>query len=178
MTPMPHRIRPQGTRRALIALAATALSLFTIPGTAWGSPATADQATSPAAAYLTTHPGGQLLNRNEVSYRAGAGTGTLIVTLATPGAITAVPNCPAGWFCFWDEPSFGGNRGKLSSCYWQSLATYHWDYRIASAYYNLNNGAVQFRNGNTPLFQIGVTDRSIPSAGTNNYLATSVYRYC
>ncbi|GAA2581095.1 hypothetical protein GCM10010399_08570 [Dactylosporangium fulvum] len=49
---------------------------------------------------------------------------------------------------------------------------------MASTYYNINYGAVQFMEGSYPLFQIGVGNRSLSNAGGSSYRATYVYRYC
>ncbi|GAA3249714.1 hypothetical protein ACFO1B_39585 [Dactylosporangium siamense] len=78
----------------------------------------------------------------------------------------------------WFKPDFLGYRGKLQDCYGQSLATFKWSRRVASAYYNINYGAVQFLEGSYPLFQVGVSNRSLSNAGGNSYRATHVYRYC
>lgn len=184
---MPMRTRPQGTghprhafiaaraaRAGVIAALTFLVAVATALTTAVGPAAAAVHAGTPAAAYLARHPGGQLLNSHEVSYDDGA----FVVTLGPDNGVAAAPDCPSGWFCFWDGTSYSGPRGKLSSCGWQNLATYDWEYRVASAYYNLDRGAVQFRYGNTGLFQVGVSARSIPNAGAYKDLATTVYRYC
>jgi len=166
---MPHHARSQGIQRSVpVLLAAMIAAMLALLPAVWVVGRT------PALDYLARHPGGRLVNAYEVSYGGGA----FVVTLRSPAKADAAPDCPANWFCFWDETSYNGYRGKLSSCGFQSLVPYYWDYRVASAYYNLGQGAVQFRNGSTALFQIGVTNRAIPNAGYNSYWATTVYRYC
>lgn len=127
-----------------------------------------------AAAYLAAHPGGTVTGRDEISYDGGR----FVVTITPPEHTTAWVDCPSGWFCFYDRPDYGYPRGKLSSCGWQSLATYGWQDRVESAYYNLTRGSVQFFDYGAPLFSVGVGYRSIAYVGSSMNRATDVYRYC
>jgi hypothetical protein len=65
---------------------------------------------------------------NEIAYDGGA----FVMTFALPEqAITplATADCPSGWFCFYDQASFGYPRGKLSDHGWQDLAPFGWSDR-------------------------------------------------
>src|SRR5687767_15720043 len=73
--------------------------LFAIPA----APASADtgliRPDEGVVAYLAAHPGGRLISGNDISY----GDGAFIVTVNPPaGAVAGVPDCPAGWFCFYE----------------------------------------------------------------------------
>lgn len=138
------------------------------------APATAAPVEPGVAEYLAEHPGGKLTGGNEISYDGGR----FVVTIAPPEHTTALVDCPSGWFCFYDRPDFGYPRGKLSSCGWQSLATYGWQDRVESAYYNLNRGAVQFFEFGNGLFSVGVGYRAASYVGAGMNRATDVYRYC
>ncbi|WP_271190060.1 peptidase inhibitor family I36 protein [Dactylosporangium matsuzakiense] len=117
--------------------------------------------------------------------RVTPGAAALRAPMALPasggqgGIVNAAPTaCPRGYFCFWDAAGFTGRMGKLQDCYGQSLATWNWQYRVVSAYYNLDSGSVQFRYATFSLFQIGAGNRSMADAGVYAGLATNVYRYC
>ena len=166
----------------LIILVLLPLTLVAIPTAAVAGPASRAPMSDRAAAYLAAHPGGQRLNANEVSY----GGGTFVVTLAGPASTIASVDCPAGWFCFYEQTGYGYPRGKLSSCGWQDLAWWGWQDRVESAYYNLLNGATVFIH-HTPgtshaqdyrLFQIDVVNRGIPDVYPYRNMADYVYRYC
>jgi hypothetical protein len=91
----------------------------------------------------------------------------------------ALATCPSGWYCFYDETGFGQPVGKLSSCGWQSLATWGWQNRINAAYYNLASGSASFYEGNgTYLFQVSATSRSLSDVYPLQNRADKVYRYC
>jgi hypothetical protein len=124
--------------------------------------------------YLATHPGGTRLNDNEISY----GGGTFIVTLTRPTGTLGVPDCPVGWFCFYDGVNYAYPRGKLSDCGTQNLATWGWQYRVESAHYNLSKGSTTFLYNNTSLFQIGVNNRAIPDVAPYRNWANLVHRLC
>jgi hypothetical protein len=142
------------------------------------APAAAAPVTSSAAAYLAAHPGGTLVGANEISYDGGTFVVTLTPPANAPAAADAYVDCPRGWFCFYDRPDYGYPRGKLSSCYWQSLATYGWQDRVESAYYNLDRGGAQFYDYGSWLFTINVAYRGIGYLGSGMNRATDVYRYC
>jgi hypothetical protein len=145
------------------------LAVLTLAGAAAAAvPVAAD-----TAAYLSAHPGGRLTGA-DISYSGGA----FVVTVRQPPKQNALVDCPSGWFCFYDRPDYGYPRGRLSDCSWQSLATWGWQDRVESAYYNLSRGSVQFLDGGTGLFQIGVAARAIGDAGSGRNRATDVYRYC
>jgi hypothetical protein len=44
----------------------------------------------------------------------------------------ALPDCPSGWFCFYDGTNFNYPRGRLSDCGWQDLGRYGWSDRTSS----------------------------------------------
>jgi peptidase inhibitor family I36 len=91
---------------------------------------------------LQVAPGGKQTAPNEASY----GDGRFIVTYALPGAARqAAPDCPSGWFCFYDGTGFGYPRGRLSDKGWQDLATWNWQDRTDSVHDNTNT-AVIFQN--------------------------------
>lgn len=85
---------------------------------------------------LELAPGGKQTAPNEVSYDGGR----FVVTYALPGAhVQAGPDCPSGWFCFYDGRLWGYPRGKLSDCGWQDLATYGWSDRTESLHNNTHH---------------------------------------
>ncbi|MEV6690357.1 hypothetical protein AB0M35_02605 [Micromonospora sp. NPDC051196] len=91
----------------------------------------------------------------------------------------AAADCPRGWFCFYDLPNFGYPRGQLSSCGWQSLSTWSWQFRVDSAHFNLDSGYVAFYYQKTQeLFRISAVNRVRSDAAPKRDWATHVYRYC
>ncbi|GII92189.1 peptidase inhibitor family I36 protein [Sinosporangium siamense] len=81
------------------------------------------------ALQLKIAPGGKQTSRNEVSYD----NGKFVVTYALPGQrALGVPDCPSGWFCFYEHINFGYPRGRLSDCGQQYLGDYGWNYRVSS----------------------------------------------
>ncbi|MFI9639406.1 hypothetical protein ACIG87_04945 [Micromonospora sp. NPDC051925] len=161
-------------RSALAALFGAVLATAVVPGPALA--ASAERATHhrEMAAYLAAHPGGTVINDNEVSY----GDGAFVVTLRAPVRANAVADCPLGWYCFYDRPQFGYPRGKLSSCGRQNLATWDWQFRIESAHYNMGSGSVTFYYYDTRLFSIGAGDRTRTDASPNRNWANYVSRTC
>ena len=91
---------------------------------------------------------------------------------------TVLSACPRSYFCFWDGPGFTGHMGKLRGCGMQYLSTWGWQYRVASAFYNIDSGSVDFRWGSTTLFRISAGNRSSPDAGGYAGAATNVVHYC
>ncbi|MEV0568470.1 peptidase inhibitor family I36 protein [Dactylosporangium sp. NPDC050588] len=156
----------------------TLACLVTAAVTIAAAPAAAAPVAPGTASYLAEHPGGTLVAPNEISYDGGRFVVTLTPPVQEPEHTNAYVDCPKGWFCFYDRPDYGYPRGKLSSCSWQSLATYGWQDRVESAYYNLDRGAVQFFDYGTGLFTVGVGYRSIAYVGSAMNRATDVYRYC
>jgi hypothetical protein len=151
------------------------------------TPARADKGPSSVdprvSAYLAAHPGGQVISGNDISY----GGGRFIVSVVPPaGAAAGVPDCPVGWFCFYEYINFGYPRGKLSDCGWQDLAYWNWQDRTESAHYNLNTGYTVFLDhGSSPqhtddvrLFTVSATARTIADVGVHRNKANHVYRYC
>jgi hypothetical protein len=143
-------------------------------------PADATGATS-ADAYLAKYPGGVKISPTEVSYA----NGTFIVTTRRAAGTLAGPDCPSGWFCFYDGVNYGYPRGKLSSCGWQDLATFGWSDRTESAHYNLNTGNVWFINhtggghaGDVNLFNVGVGLKTRSDVAPNRNIADHVNRTC
>jgi hypothetical protein len=151
------------------------------------TPSYSDIATSPVAshleitAYLAAHPGGTPINDNEISYGGGA----FIVTLNAPPHTLGAPDCPLNWFCFYDRTDFGYPRGKLSSCGWQDLATWGWQDRTESVYYNLP-GYVVFINhaggishaNDYPLFTVSAGNRALADVAPYRNMADHVDRHC
>jgi hypothetical protein len=161
------------TSRRALTLASSVTSGFTAVLTL-AAPASAAPVRPEVAGYLAVHPGGRLMNGNDISYAGGR----FVVTVVAPRQESALVDCPSGWYCFYDRPAYGYPRGKLSSCGWQSLAAWGWQDRVESAYYNLSSGSVQFLDYGFPLFQIGVGARAIADVSPYRNRATEVYRYC
>lgn len=164
-------MRPLSFPGRLIGLSLTAVVLTLCSG------APSVQAAPPAsglvAEYLSKHPGGTVINNNEISYD----NGRFVVTLVPPSA-NAVVDCPAGWFCFYDRTAYGYPRGRLSDCGWQSLITYGWQDRVESVYYNLSRGSVEFRDYGTPIFSVSAAAKADSDVSPYRNRATEVYRRC
>ncbi|MFJ6195396.1 hypothetical protein [Micromonospora sp. NPDC092111] len=157
-----------------IGLAAALGGLLTIPATPGPAVAGVVAPRAEVAAYLATHPGGLAVNDNEISYGGGA----LVVTLRAPERDYAVADCPMGWYCFYERPSFGYPRGKLSTCGRQNLATWQWQFRVESAHYNMGSGSVTFYYYDTALFSIGAGNRIRSDAAPYRNWANYVGRFC
>jgi hypothetical protein len=154
--------------RALTFTLFVLLGVAIVAGTAAASPV------SPGVvSYLAEHPGGKLIGGNEISYDDGR----FVVTITPPEHINGYVDCPKGWFCFYDRADFGYPRGRLSSCYGQSLATWGWQDRVESAYYNIDRGYVWFFDYGAPLFSIGAGFPSRDYLGSAMNRATDVYRF-
>jgi Peptidase inhibitor family I36 len=132
------------------------------------------------AAYLAAHPGGHQITTTDISY----GNGAFIVSVdrTTPLVAAAAPDCPSGWFCFYDNINFGYPRGKLSDCGFQDLGTWGWRNRTESVHYNMSTGSVTFINEtgatDTPLFSVSTSKRTIADVSPYRNQADYVYRYC
>lgn len=162
-------------RRPTAAIATVCALLLVLAGTPAAGAAPATPATSArVSAYLSAHPGGQPLNDNEISY----GDGALIVTLTAPTAALGTPDCPSGWFCFYEYPGYGYPRGKLSSCGVQELSTWDWEFRVESAHFMRPSGRVAFLYYGTTLFEIGAGNRTRADAYPYRNLATRVRHTC
>ena len=84
---------------------------------------------------LKLAPGGKQISANEVSYD----NGRFVVTYALPGQVQLLaPDCPSGWFCFYDLTNFRYPRGRLSDFGEQDLATWGWRNRTESVHNNTN----------------------------------------
>jgi hypothetical protein len=157
-------------RRWILPLIATACTLVVLvpPAPATGAP------NGGVAAFLAAHPGGVPINDNEISYGGGA----FVVTLAQPPGTLAAPDCPSGWFCFYDRVNYGYPRGRLSSCGTQDLGTWGWQYRTDSAHYNMSSGTATFFYSSTRIFAIGVNARTAPDVTPYRNWADRVTRSC
>lgn len=124
--------------------------------------------------YLSTHPGGAMLNDNEVSYQGGE----FVVTLRGPIGTQGTADCPAGWYCFYESPNFGYPRGRLADCGRQGLFTWSWQYRVESAHYNIVHGSAAFYYYDTRLFEVGAGNRVRSDAAPYRNWANYVVRYC
>jgi len=132
-------------------------------------------------AYLAAHPGGLQIGTTEISYAGG----TFVVTLAPPAGTLAGPDCPTGWFCFYDGVNYTYPRGKLSSCGWQDLAWWGWQNRTESVHYAMSSGTVWFishggsnHSGDLALFDIDTSRRARPDVSPHRNIADHVYRFC
>jgi hypothetical protein len=164
-------IRHRVIKSAAAALLATAAFL------AFATPAQADRGVrAQVQAYLAAHPGGHQINATEISYDGG-----LVVTVVRTDSLTG-PDCPSGWFCFYDGINFTYPRGKLSDCGFQRLSTWSWQNRVESAHYNLPTGSVVFidetGSTDTALFTIGTSRPAIADVGSARNRADYVFRFC
>jgi len=129
-------------------------------------------------AYLAAHPGGKQIGANEISY----GDGAFIVSVAPESGIQGVPDCPSGWFCFYDKIFYGYPRGKLSDCGWQDLAWWGWQDRTESVHHNQSSGTVSFidetGSTDTVIFWVSPGKRTIADVNPHRNKANYVYRAC
>lgn len=66
-------------------------------------------------------PGGTQISSNQIAWR----NGTVIMTFSQGGVGTlAASDCPAGWFCFWQDADFLNRRLQFLDCGQQDLADY------------------------------------------------------
>jgi hypothetical protein len=165
--PIPHR-------RALVPLAILALILAIAAAPGLDRVA---QIQRQVAAYLVSHPGGRQINTTDIEY----GNGRFIVTVAQVVPL-ASPDCPSGWYCFYDGVNFTYPRGKLSDCGFQDLGTWGWRNRTDSVHYNMSSGSVTFINEtgttDTSLFSVSTTRRTIADVSPYRNMADYVYRFC
>jgi hypothetical protein len=133
-------------------------------------------------AYLAAHPGGTQIGRAAIAYD----NGRFIVTVARLDAVAAgQPDCPRGWFCFYERTQYGYPRGQLSDCGWQDLARWNWHDRTASVHFNAT-GYVVFYNhlgrgthtGDVALFSLDTAFRADPDVAPYRDIADHVRRYC
>lgn len=175
---------------ALVTLAVLTLLLSTATA---GAAAPADTSAGRAAAlqrqvdaYLAAHPGGKQINETEIAYGGGA---FIVAVAPAPGGSGAAgdvvtlasPDCPSGWFCFYDGVNFTYPRGRLSDCGWQDLGWWGWRNRTESAHSN-TSGTVYFlgETGDTDTiyFSVSPSRRSIADVSPNRNRADYVYRQC
>ncbi|WP_156045675.1 peptidase inhibitor family I36 protein [Herbidospora cretacea] len=123
-------------------------------------------------------PGGKQTSLNEVSYD----NGKFVVTYALPGQrALGVADCPANWFCFYQDSNFGYPRGKLSDCYTQELAQYGWANRISSVDNSTFNSVEYWErlNPTTTLYLFtNYNPGALASLGDYNDRADVVHRNC
>ena len=169
-------MNPIRIRRVVAAIAALNL-LLAAPQT----PAGADPGGMSADEYLAKYPGGKKISPTEVSYSNGA----FIVTTRRSAGTLVGPDCPSGWFCFYDGVNYGYPRGKLSSCGWQDLASWGWNDRTESVHYMLNTGRVWFINhvgtghsNDFNVFDVGVSFRTRSDVSPYRNIADHVNRIC
>jgi hypothetical protein len=162
--------------RALRRLAVVLFAIGCLVSTTGAAPSTDLQ--TEVEAYLAAHPGGQQISATEISY----GGGTLVVAVAPASGVEGVPDCPSGWFCFYEYPWYGYPRGKLSDCGLQFLATWSWQNRIDSVHHNQSFGTVSFIDEtgeiDTKLFSVSPSKRTISDAGWACNRADYVFRLC
>jgi hypothetical protein len=166
---------PTPIRRLIVVLAAVALLVSPGVAPAAGSPADPQHLVD---AYLASHPGGTQINATEIAYDGGRFVVTVARTIGTLGS----PDCPSGWFCFYETVNYGYPRGKLSDCGWQDLGWWGWRNRTESVHYNLSTGSTTFIDEtgdvDTALFTVSPTKRAIADVTPNRNKADYVYRSC
>jgi hypothetical protein len=131
-------------------------------------------------AHLAAYPGGTQISPTEVSY----GDGMFVMTFERPSySIEGSPDCPGGWFCFYDYINYGYPRGKLSDCGKQDLAKWGWRDRTESVHYHQTSGSVAFiadLGGGVEyyLFSVNTSRRAINDVGWARNMADLVLRFC
>lgn len=164
--------------RFLAFLGAVTVALAIVVALPRPAAAAAAQTQEKVDAYLAAYPGGRQINATEVEY----GDGVFIVDVVpAPNAAEGSPDCPSGWFCFYDYANFGYPRGKLSDCGLQDLNDWGWKDRIDSVDYAMSTGSVTFADGgSTPvsLFSVSTTNRTMSTVDPHRNQADYAYRYC
>jgi hypothetical protein len=129
-------------------------------------------------AYLAAHPGGKQISATEIAYGGGA----LVIAVAPESGVEGSPDCPSGWFCFYEWTWFGYPRGKLSDCGWQDLAWWQWQDRLESVHHNQSSGTVYFidetGSTDTVAFTASPSRRTIVDASPFRNKVNYVYRLC
>lgn len=158
---------------AMVSVLVSSLALGATPAAAATKSTVADQ----VERYLATHPGGRQISATDVAY----GDGALIVSVVRTNALSG-PDCPSGWFCFYDGINYTYPRGKLSDCGFQALSTWYWQNRTESVHYNLSTGSVTFLDEtgslDTILFSVSTSRRTMADVGSARNRADYVFRYC
>ena len=100
------------------------------------------------------------------------------MTYALPGArALAAPDCPRGWFCFYENSNFGYPRGRLSSCYQQYLGDYGWNNRVSSVD-NSTTTPISYHDISHFWLFTNYNPGALADVGSANDKAAFVYRYC
>jgi hypothetical protein len=167
-------VNSHARRIPLVIVLSALLAVLSAPVPALAATTTRADRQREVTAYLAAHPGGTVVNDNEISYQGGR----FVVNLRRTARTDGTADCPWGWYCFYEWPDFGYPRGRLSSCGWQNLATWSWQYRVESAHYNLGSGYVSFYYYDTRLFDVGAGNRVRSDAAPYRNWANYVYRYC
>ncbi|MEV4364571.1 peptidase inhibitor family I36 protein [Nonomuraea sp. NPDC049625] len=122
---------------------------------------------------LTKAPGGKALDERTISYLEGK----VLVTLVSPqscGETTtmAKSDCPLGWLCFWEDPSFQGTRWQFQDeGYWQDLR--QWGVDIFYSFYNHRADAFLLRRTSSS----NVLCYNAEGSGSNVGTTVGGYRY-
>jgi len=129
---------------------------------------------------LDLYPGGVQTAANEVSYDGGK----FVITFAQPAGVHSAsdmvllgePDCPSGWFCFYDYANYGYPRGKLSDCGAQDLWQYGWNDRAESQHNNTYTGVSFFNHIGAfhGYFSISPSDQELAFASS---LTASNFQY-
>ncbi|GAA4446544.1 hypothetical protein GCM10023170_026840 [Phytohabitans houttuyneae] len=165
--------------RARLVAALLTAATTTVAIVATAAPARAADVQAKVDAYMKAHPGGVQVGAADIAYSGG----TFVVTVVRTNALTAAtPDCPSGWYCFYDGTNYTYPRGKLSDCGAQDLGTWGWRNRTASVHYRSATGSVTFINEtgatDTALFTASTTRRTIPDVAPYRDMADYVYRTC
>lgn len=168
------------TRMVCAGLAAAMVILLHLNGPAQAAPKDSSDVQAQIDDHLAAHPGGTQISPTEISYGGGA----FVMTFERPrNSIQGSPDCPGGWFCFYDYINYGYPRGKLSDCGKQDLARWGWRNRTESVHHNQSYGSVVFiadLGGGLEynLFSVSTSRRTISDVGWARNLADLVLRFC
>lgn len=102
-------LRSAFARARLVAALLTAVTTI-VAITATAAPARAADLQAKVDAYLKANPGGVQIGPADIAYSGGK----FVVTVARADFAAGSPDCPSGWFCFYDGPNYTYPRGKLS----------------------------------------------------------------
>ncbi|GGV45844.1 hypothetical protein GCM10010182_82460 [Actinomadura cremea] len=122
--------------------------------------------------------GGKQTSPGEVSYNAGA------VKLVIPGASAraGTPNCPGGWYCFYESEFYEGRRLQFQDCGTnQSLTDYGFGNSASSWHNNSTNTVEVYDRDVTPfvtLWREGPISSASAVGATFDDRADFFYTYC
>ena len=175
---MTTRSRHAGVLAAVVA----ALMVIALAMPSSAAPPSTSPLQAQINAHLAAYPGGTQISATEISYADGK----FVMSFVPTGKSASAADCPASWFCFYDQVNYGYPRGKLSSCGWQDLASWGWHDRTDSAYYNMSTGSVSFINHSTApdhsldytLFSLSTSVRGDSDVAPYRNMADHVYRFC